>query len=86
MGIEQLETDADGMLITRPVLGWVTMPVMGMSVLLRLQYAETPAELETGGRRLQVLLTPQACLHLADELTKQARQILDAPKPNIPAN
>jgi hypothetical protein len=80
-----LEIGADGMVATRPVLGWTTAPVAGMSVILRLNYAETPKELETGGRHLQVIMTPQQCLELAETLTKQARRILDAlpsAKPN----
>ncbi len=71
-----LEMDEQGMVVTRPVLGWTMVPVAGTAVLLRLQYAETPVELKTGGRFLQVLLTPQQAQELAEMLTTQAQRIL----------
>jgi hypothetical protein len=81
--LEDLEIGPDGLITTRPVLGWVTAPAMEMSVILRLNYAETPQELQTGGRHLQVILAPPQCLALADVLTRQARRILDAPRPQV---
>jgi hypothetical protein len=74
------ETDAAGMIITRPVLGWVTCPVEEMAVILLLRYSESPQDIDSGGRSLQAVLTPQQCLELAEELTKQARRILAAPR------
>jgi hypothetical protein len=71
-----LETDANGMVITRPVLGWTTVTVAESSVILQMQYAETPQELKTGGRSIQFVLTPPQCLELAETLTKQANRIL----------
>jgi hypothetical protein len=80
-----LETDAAGMVITRPVLGWTTAAVAGSSVILQMQYAETPEELKTGGRSIQFVLTPPQSLELAETLTKQAKRILDL-KPSGPSN
>lgn len=69
-----LELDEAGMITVRPVLGWVVMPVTTeTSVILRLHYAETPAEVQTGGRALQVALTAPQALQLAEILAKQAR-------------
>jgi hypothetical protein len=81
--LSDIEIGSDGLVRTRPVLGWMTVPVAGMSVILRLNYAETPEELRTGGRHLQVIMTPQQCLELAEVLTRQARQILDTPAPQM---
>jgi hypothetical protein len=73
------------MVITRPVLGWTTAAVAGSSVILQMQYAETPEELKTGGRSIQFVLTPPQSLELAETLTKQAKRILDL-KPSGPSN
>jgi hypothetical protein len=75
------ETDAAGNIVTRPVLGWTTAPAAGMAVIVKLDYAETPQELQTGGRSLQVILTPQQALELAEILTTQAKRVLNAPSP-----
>jgi hypothetical protein len=83
MGIEELETDAAGNLLTRPILGCIVAPIGGMAILLKLQYAERPEELKTGGRSLQFVMTPQQGLEIAETLTKQARRILDAPPPAL---
>lgn len=76
MSDQPFDLDADGMVITRPVLGWTIAPVAGMAVLARLNYSETPADIGTGGKALQIVLTPQQALELADLLTKQAKHIL----------
>jgi hypothetical protein len=74
------ETDAAGMIVTRPILGWATCPVQGMAVILLLRYSENPQDIDSGGRSLQTVLTPQQCLDLSNELTTQARRILAAPR------
>lgn len=79
--LKALEIDEQGNIVTRPVLGWITVPVAGMSVLLRLNYAETPEELGMGGRHLQVILTPQQALELAEILTIQGQHIFRVPAP-----
>lgn len=81
-----LELDKEGNIVTRPVLGWTTAPVAGMAVLMKLDYAERPEDIKTGGKSLQAILTPHQALELAETLTKQARRILDAPKPVDPAH
>jgi hypothetical protein len=81
-----LEMDNNGNIVTRPVLGWTTVPAMGTAVILAIQYAETPQELKTGGRRLQLVLTPQQAQELAATLTTQAARVLSAPGPDRPPN
>ena len=78
--LSALEVNSDGNIVTRPIMGWTTVPAE-TAVILRLNYAENPDELRTGGRHLQVILTPQQCLELAQILTKQAQRILEAPRP-----
>lgn len=80
MPSEAFDKDAEGNVITNPVMGWTTLPVVEMAVLLQIQYAETPERLETGCRRIQLVLTPLQCLELAQRLTRQARRVFDQPQ------
>jgi hypothetical protein len=66
------ETDSTGQLVNRPVLGWTTAQVTGVVVLLKLNYAETAAEMENGGKSLQVSLTPEQARQLGTMLLEQA--------------
>jgi hypothetical protein len=74
------ELDADGKIITKPVMGWTIAPVAEIAVLVTVQYADRREELETGGKQIQLLLMPQQCLELAEVLTRQANRILETPK------
>ena len=74
----QLETDRNGQIIAKPVIGWTTATVAGMSVILAIRYIETLAEIETGGKSLQLALTPQQCLELSETLTRLAKKNLQA--------
>jgi hypothetical protein len=71
-----IETDHQGNVVTRPVLGWVAAPLAETSVLLRMRYAETPQDIDKGGLQLQFVLTPPQDQELAAELTRQAERIL----------
>jgi hypothetical protein len=71
------ELNKQGLIIIRPVLGWTTAPIAAeTTVILRLQYAETPAEVQTGGRALQVALTAPQAIELSQVLAKQAENAL----------
>lgn len=75
----------DGNVIIFPLTGWVITTAMESAVLLRLEYAETPAALKMGDlSALQLIANPQQTLDLAISLTKTARRILDAPLPPGP--
>lgn len=74
MADDSLELDEAGMIIVRPVLGWTAAPVTAeTTVILRIRYAETPAEIQTGGRALQVAMTAPQALELAELLARQGR-------------
>jgi hypothetical protein len=78
MNNEHLHKDADGNIIVKPITGWTTTAVAGTSVLLAVQYVETPAELETGdSSQIQLLLTAQRCLELADALKRLAQSLIE---------
>jgi len=74
-----LELDEHGNIITKPVTGWTTAVLVGSAVLLAIQYANTPEELESGqSHQIQLVLQPQLCLELAENMTKQAKRILES--------
>jgi hypothetical protein len=72
----QLETDKNGNISTMPIMGWIVVPAAEIAILLAIQYAETPQEIETGGRQIRFVLKPQQCLELAKILTTQAKRLL----------
>ncbi len=74
--VQALQTDQDGNIIVSPVLGWASGPLPAKAVFLAVQYAERPEEIETGGKSIQFVLTPQQCLELAQRLTKLANDVI----------
>jgi hypothetical protein len=78
MNAADLQKDANGNIITKPMTGWFMTTAFRIAVLLAVQYVETPAELESTDRhQIQFVMTPQQCLELADRLTKVANRVLD---------
>jgi hypothetical protein len=73
----KLRTNKDGQIATCPVLGWTTGTVGGVAILLAIDYAETPEQIQTGGKSVQLVLTPQQSLELAEKLTTLANKTLD---------
>ena len=86
--LADLETDSNGDIITQPLTGWTTATLAGIAVLLAFQCVETPLELETGSSKsIQLVLTPEQCLELAERLTELAMSLLEVQSyPGKPAN
>ena len=59
---KEFETDSNGNIVAKPVIGWTTARVAGMSVILAIRYIWTLEEIETCGKTLQLVLRPQQCL------------------------
>jgi hypothetical protein len=76
------EVDENGELVIRPLTRWRIARVAESVVFLALQYSDSSADLRTGKRSLQLGLTPQQSLELADALIRQTHAIL-ADKPSI---
>jgi hypothetical protein len=66
----ELQKDQNGNVKLSSVLGWTLGRVAETYVLLAVQYAENEQELETGGKVLQLSLTPDQALQLAEVLRK----------------
>ena len=79
--LSQLQKDADGNLILNPVTEWITSTLAETAVLVAFRYASKPEELETGGKLVQFVPTPQQCRELAARLTTLADIVL-APDPD----
>jgi hypothetical protein len=75
-------TDAQGHLITKPVLGFSSAVIADMAVLLVLSYADSPEAFEVGeSRAIQFAMSPEQCFDVAETLIKQAKRIMD-PSPS----
>ena len=73
----ELQTDEHGEVKLCPATGYRIEPVAGVAVLLVLQYATSPAELETEKQhQLQTVLTPPIALELAEKLRTAAQHLL----------
>ena len=84
MSSQQLETDERGNVILKPVKGWTTRSLAGMAILLAIDYAENPAEIESGGKSIQLALTVPQCIELAQALSRGANAILGMSSPDRP--
>lgn len=82
---DDLEKDAQGKIITRPIMGFSTAPIADMAIFLKVRYAETPDQLKTEGKSIQFAMTPDQALELASMMVTQARRIIDM-VPDTPAN
>jgi predicted Zn-dependent protease len=82
---DDLEKDAQGKIVTRPVMGFSTAPIADMAIFLKVRYAETPEQLKTEGKSIQFAMTPDQALDLASMMVTQARRIMDM-VPDTPAN
>jgi predicted Zn-dependent protease len=82
---DDLEKDAQGKIVTRPVMGFSTAPIADMAIFLKVRYAETPEQLKTEGKSIQFAMTPDQALELASMMVTQARRIMDM-VPDTPAN
>ena len=84
---KELQTDSNGNIIVRPLVGYTTRPIASSAVLLTVEYLETEEGLRTGySQSVQLGLTPQQCLELAEALSKAAKGILDVKYPEKPLN
>jgi len=82
---DELETDAEGNVITFPVTAWIAGSIAETGILLAFQYAETPEALETGERQtMQYALHPQLALQIAAKLKILAQRLLSQPSPTAP--
>jgi len=82
-----LETNAEGNVAMNPMTGWELRDLAGVAVLLVVQYAETPAEIETGGKlpQFQVSVIPRVALEIGQGLTNLANRLLSQ-RPAGPLN
>jgi hypothetical protein len=70
--------NANGKVIVNPVTGWSVASVDAMAVLCRVEYLAhevEPAAAEHSN--VQLLLTPEQAIELADVLVAQANRVLD---------
>ena len=78
MSLNVLESDEQGNVVAKPVMGWSVTTLQGAAVLAAFEYAPSPSELETAndGRKIQLELTLAQSLQLAASLTEVVSHIL----------
>jgi hypothetical protein len=82
VGLEQLETDGHGNVVTRPMVGFITMPVAGTAVICQIRYVTSEQEFISGvHQKLQLVMSPTQAQELAESLRNQAERLLN-PEPN----
>ena len=80
-----LKRDAHGNIVTYPMLGWDTAVVAESAALLVHHYSENVADIDTGGRTVQLVMTPQQCVSLAEALNRLAQAIERCSIPGKPS-
>jgi hypothetical protein len=78
------EADQSGNVKLKPIIGWEIGPVAGISLLLAIQYAESPQEFQTGGKSVRFVLTPEQALLLAEKLQKAGKSLLQPTPQGMP--
>ena len=78
--ISTLKKDSSGNVLTSSMIGWMAWSAAEVGVLLAIQYAETPEEIESGSKLVQLVLTAQQALDLGERLTKLGNGLLE-PEP-----
>ena len=79
--LNDLQKDANGNIITNPLTGWTTVMVGGSSLLVAIQYVDHPEQFANGGyHQVQIVMTPEQALLIADQLRDFATRIA-APVP-----
>lgn len=75
----QLIKNENGDVVTQPVTHWGIAPAADMNVLLAIAFVNSQEALEKEEyRQVQLLLTPQKCLELAEALTRQAKRLMES--------
>lgn len=76
MALNGWDTRPNGDIAVVQTLGWQTA-IMPLNGLIRLNYAETEQQFESGGVALQLVLTPVQLRQLSADLLKMA-ELIDA--------
>ena len=79
MTLDVLETDSQGSVVEKPVVGWMVTTDQGVTVVAAFEYKDFASEVEQHRAKIQLGLTPQQALRLANALTDVARDILRGP-------
>ena len=74
MALNGWDTRPNGDIAVAPTLGWQTA-IMPLNGLLRVRYAETEQQFESGGVALQLVLTPVQLRQLSADLLNMAERI-----------
>lgn len=80
MAEQKFEVNEDGNIVAWPVTGWVAAVVSETAVILKIEYLESSQGTDNAAY-VQLHLTAQQTLGLAETLQKQARRLLQTRTP-----
>ena len=66
----------DGAVKAAPLLSWACAPLEDVFVLVNLRYARSRDEMASGGQSVQMTMSPQQALELAEALRTRAETVL----------
>jgi hypothetical protein len=70
-----IDRHVTGMVKACPVVSWTAPAVAAPHVFLKVAWASDPRHLGAGDQQMQLILTQQQALNLADHLQRQVAQI-----------
>jgi hypothetical protein len=79
MTLNVLETDSHGNVLEKPVVGWMVTTDQGVTVVAAFEYKDSASAVKQDSGKIQLGLTPQQALQLANALTDIAKDILRGP-------
>lgn len=87
--LEAFDHDAAGNIITKPLLGFTSVPVAGMALVVRMEYADTEPRFRaimSGSEKadaVQFILTPDQARKVAQRLNYLADMIVSQQTPDV---
>lgn len=82
----EIETDGKGIVKLSPLTGFSAMSFGDVAILLKLDWATAPEHLPSGDQHVQLAVSPQEALKMAEALQKLATHLLSSPQSGQKAN
>jgi hypothetical protein len=76
MTLNVLETDDNGHIVEKPVVGWSVTTDQGVTVAVAFEYRSSASAAKQDAGKIQLGLTPEQATQLANAMTDTAKDIL----------
>ena len=75
------ERNDRGDIAASPLLAFTAAPASGIAIVVRLEFARTPAQIERGGEVVQLYVTPKQARDLCEVLLRLADHVVSERAP-----